>query len=199
MTHSEPTKGFPKRSPEIAMLSAPFGCTNPSPHIPPFLLKLNSLVLRQYRSPFGEWKVRTYLQGHCRKWHHKTKVSCQIYLATSRKGLLCVQFLSCWKLTWIHVAYGGGCTVNFCCIGTLYILLLLLARTSCGWNFAQTTWPQNTQVQKLYGYLPCESHICRRHSMKICGIHYVQMELKLAILSISNMEFHGKFNVWKSI
>jgi len=26
-------------------------------------------------------------KGHCRKWHHKMKFSCQIYLATSGKGL----------------------------------------------------------------------------------------------------------------
>ena len=94
VTHSEPTKAFPKWSPETAMLSAPFGCTHPPPRIPPFQLKLNSLVLRQYRCPFREWKVRTYLQGRWRKWHHKTKVSCQIYLATSGKGLLCVQLIS---------------------------------------------------------------------------------------------------------
>ena len=37
MAHSEPTKAFSKRSPETAMLSAPFGCTHP----PPFLLKQN--------------------------------------------------------------------------------------------------------------------------------------------------------------
>ena len=27
-------------------------------------------------------------KGHCRKWHHKMKFSCWIYLATSGKGLL---------------------------------------------------------------------------------------------------------------
>jgi len=41
MAHSEPTKAFSKRSPETAMLSAPFGCTHPPPPIPPFLLKQN--------------------------------------------------------------------------------------------------------------------------------------------------------------
>jgi len=41
VAHSEPTKAFSKRSPETAMLSAPFGCTHPLPPIPPFLLKQN--------------------------------------------------------------------------------------------------------------------------------------------------------------
>ena len=41
MAHSEPTKAFPKQSPETAMLSAPFRCTHPPPPIPPFLLKQN--------------------------------------------------------------------------------------------------------------------------------------------------------------
>ena len=34
MTHSEPIKAFPKRSPETAMLSAPFRYTHPPPPIP---------------------------------------------------------------------------------------------------------------------------------------------------------------------
>ena len=41
VAHPEPTKAFPKQSPETAMLSAPFGCTHPPPPIPPFLLKQN--------------------------------------------------------------------------------------------------------------------------------------------------------------
>jgi len=41
VAHSEPTKVFPKWSPETAMLSAPFGCTHPPPPILPFLLKQN--------------------------------------------------------------------------------------------------------------------------------------------------------------
>ena len=41
MTHSEPTKVFLKLKPEMAMLSAPFGCTHPPHPIPPFLLKQN--------------------------------------------------------------------------------------------------------------------------------------------------------------
>jgi len=41
VAHSEPTKAFPKRSPETVMLSAPFGCTQPPPPIPLFLLKQN--------------------------------------------------------------------------------------------------------------------------------------------------------------
>jgi len=41
VAHSEPTKAFSKRSPETAMLSAPFGCTHPPPPIRPFLLKQN--------------------------------------------------------------------------------------------------------------------------------------------------------------
>ena len=32
---------FSKRSPETAMLSAPFGCTHPPPPVPPFLLSQN--------------------------------------------------------------------------------------------------------------------------------------------------------------
>jgi len=35
VAHSEPTKAFSKRSPETAMLSAPFGCTHPPPPVPP--------------------------------------------------------------------------------------------------------------------------------------------------------------------
>ena len=33
-----PTKSLLKRSPDAAMLFAPFGCTHPSPPVPPFLL-----------------------------------------------------------------------------------------------------------------------------------------------------------------
>jgi len=36
VAHSEPTKAFSKRSPETAMLSAPFGCTHLPLPIPPF-------------------------------------------------------------------------------------------------------------------------------------------------------------------
>jgi len=70
MAHSEPTKAFSKRSPETAMLFALFGCTPPPPPILPFLLKQNL-------SP----KV---IAGSDVT---KMKVSCQIYPATSRKGL----------------------------------------------------------------------------------------------------------------
>ena len=41
VAHSEPTKVFPKWSPETAMLSAPFRCNHPPPPILPFLLKQN--------------------------------------------------------------------------------------------------------------------------------------------------------------
>jgi len=37
----KPTKAFLKQSPEIVMLSAPFGCTHPPPPILPFVLKQN--------------------------------------------------------------------------------------------------------------------------------------------------------------
>jgi len=43
VAHPEPTKVFLKLSPEMAMLSAPFRCTHPSPPIPHFLLKQNHL------------------------------------------------------------------------------------------------------------------------------------------------------------
>ena len=36
-----PTKSFPKRIPEMPMLSAPFGCTHPPSSVPPFLLQQN--------------------------------------------------------------------------------------------------------------------------------------------------------------
>ena len=61
IAHPEPTKSFPKWSPETAMLSVPFGYTHPPP---------------------------LSCQGHCRKWYHKMKVSCQIYPATSGKRLI---------------------------------------------------------------------------------------------------------------
>jgi len=41
VAHSEPTKAFSKWSPDTAMLSAPFGYTNPPPRVPPFLLSQN--------------------------------------------------------------------------------------------------------------------------------------------------------------
>jgi len=41
VAHPEPTKAFLKQSPEMAMLSAPFGCNHPPPPILPFLLKQN--------------------------------------------------------------------------------------------------------------------------------------------------------------
>ena len=36
-----PTKSFPKRIPEMPMLSTPFGCTHPPPPVLPFLLMQN--------------------------------------------------------------------------------------------------------------------------------------------------------------
>jgi len=36
VAHPEPTKAFLKRSSEMAMLSAPFGCTHPPPLVPPY-------------------------------------------------------------------------------------------------------------------------------------------------------------------
>ena len=53
VAYSEPIKVFPKRSPEIATLSAPFGCTHPPPLILPFLLK-------QRFNPFPD--VARYIQ-----------------------------------------------------------------------------------------------------------------------------------------
>jgi len=41
VAHPEPTKAFLNLSPEMAMLSSPFGCTYPLLPIPPFLLKQN--------------------------------------------------------------------------------------------------------------------------------------------------------------
>jgi len=40
-TQSQLTKVYLELRPEMAMLSAPFGCTHPPPPIPPFLLKQN--------------------------------------------------------------------------------------------------------------------------------------------------------------
>ena len=61
VAHSEPTKALLKQNPETAILSV-------TPPIPPFCLS------------------RTYLQRSLQE--HKMKVSCRIYLATSRKGLM---------------------------------------------------------------------------------------------------------------
>jgi len=58
-------------------------------------------------------------------------------------------------------------TVNFSFISTLRIrdqALVLLTRTSCGWSFTQTTWPEYAKVQKLYVGTFCEYCVCSEHS-----------------------------------
>jgi len=68
VAHSEPTKAFSKRSPETAMLSAPFGCTHPPPPVLPFLLSQNL--------------SREVIAGS-----DVTRGKFRIYPATSEKGL----------------------------------------------------------------------------------------------------------------
>ena len=64
MAHPVPTKVFPKLSPETAMLFVFFGRTHPPPSVLPFLF-----LPMQNLSP-----------KRIVKWHHKTIVSCQIYI-----------------------------------------------------------------------------------------------------------------------
>ena len=68
VAHSEPTKVFPKPRDSHAV------CT----------LRVHPST-SPYPAPSAE--AEPISKGHCRKWHHKMKVSCWIYLATSGKGL----------------------------------------------------------------------------------------------------------------
>ena len=61
MAHSEPTNVFLKLSPETAMLSAPFRCTNPPPPVPPFLLKQNLFPTSQDESFIPD--ISDYIRG----------------------------------------------------------------------------------------------------------------------------------------
>ena len=65
VAHPEPTKVFPKQSPETAMLSAPFRCTHPPPPIPPFLLKQNLSPKVIAGSDITRWKFHAgYIRLH---------------------------------------------------------------------------------------------------------------------------------------
>jgi len=67
----EPTKLFLTLSPDMAMLFAPFRCTQPPPLC---------AVFSTYAEPISK--------GHCWKWHHKTKVSCRLQTVSWVKVLI---------------------------------------------------------------------------------------------------------------